>query len=629
MKIAKIIGIVVAVLVVALTIFIATFDIGKYKGIIQDQAKAATGREVVIGDIKMAFSLTPAVTLGNVTVANAPWGSRPQMVILKSAEAHLALIPLISGRVDIASITAEDPDLWLETDRQGKGNWEFTNAAPAATSAKGNDAALNVGALGAKGVKLNYKDGKTGQVTTVALKSVDMTLDGPLSAMTITKVDVVDASVGMKDAKSTTAATVGKFVMEAKGKISDLGITNIVASDAKVSYKADGAPVEAEFSKLALDKDGKLDVAGKLNGEDVKAAGSLAPVAVLVALSKPFPAKLALEAMGLKAETDLQVSVVNKRPQVKGTVSVAEYTLLSSKSTEMFPTTPLPWDALKGADADVKISLGKLNMAGGMTATNVVLPVKMAQGKLAVAPFSLGIVGGTLSGNLNANAGDKSVTLSLEGNGFTAEGIAKEIKKGEQIIGGPLDIKLNVRGACNSMHDVAASLDGSFVAGMGEGKIKRGALNVMGADVLTQVASAITPMASKTEYTVAKCAVVNLAIANGVAATNNGIAFVSDELQVQSSGTINLGTERVDLNVRPKVRGGIGVGLGNLAQAVRIQGPLASPGIGIDKAGAARTLGTIGLAFATGGSSILAQGAKDRMDAGDPCETARTWTAKK
>lgn len=628
MKVAKIAGIILAVLVVVLVIFIATFDIGKYKGVIQDQAKAATGRDVVIGDIKMAFSLTPAVTLTDVTVANAPWGSRPQMVILKTAVAHLALIPLISGKVDIASITADDPDLWLETDRQGKGNWEFASA-PATGQAKSDDAALNVGALGAKGVKLNYKDGKTGQVTTMGIKSVDVTLEGPLSAMQITKVDVADATLSIKDARTATNATVGKFVMDARGKISDLGITNIAVSDAKVSYKGEGAPVEGVFSKLSLDKDGKLEVAGTLNGEDVKASGSLAPVAALVALNKPFPAKLVLEAVGLKAETDLQVTVVNKRPQVKGTVNVAEYTLLSSKSEQMFPTTPLPWDALKGADADVKFSLGKVNMAGGMVATNVTLPLALAQGKLAVAPFSLGIAGGTVSGNLNANAGDKSVALSLEGKGFTAEGIAKEIKKGEQIVGGPMDIRLNVRGAGNSMHDVAASLDGTFVAGMGEGRIRRGALNVVGADVLGQVASAINPMASKSEFTIAKCAVVNLAIADGVATTNNGIAFVSDELQVQSSGTINLGTERVDLNVRPKARGGIGVGLGNLAQAVRIQGPLASPGIGIDKAGAVRTLGTIGMAFATGGGSILAQGARDRMDTGDPCETARNWTAKK
>ena len=627
MKIAKIAGIVVAVLVVVLMIFIATFDVSKYKGIIQDQAKAATGRDVIIGDIKMSASLTPAVTLTNVTVANASWGTRPQMVILKSVVAHLELIPLISGKVNIASLSAEDPDLWLETDRQGKGNWEFTSSAPANPDAKGGDA--SVGALSASGLKLNYKDGKTGKTAAVGAKSVDVKLTGPLAGMNITHVDMADGTVATKDGKTVTTAAIGKFAMDAKGKISDLGITNIDLSDAKVGVRGDGAPVDAVFDKLSLDKDGVFTLTGKLNGEDVKGKGTLAPVAVMVALSKPFPAKLSLEAMGLKAETDLQVSVVKERPQIKGTVTVAEFTLASSASKQVFPDSPLPWDALKGADADVKISIGKLIMAGGVTAANVVLPIAMNQGKLAVAPYSATIAGGTLSGDVRANVADKSVALTMDGKGFTAEGIAKEIKKGEQVTGGPMDIHLSVRGAGNSMHDVAASLDGSFVAGMGEGKIRRGTLNVVGADMLAQVASAINPLASKSEYTVAKCAVVNLAIANGVATTNNGIAFVSDELQVTSSGTINFGTERVDLSVSPKARGGIGVGLGSLASAVRIQGPLTSPGIGIDKAGAAKTIGALGMAFATGGGSIFAQGAKDRLGSGDPCQTARNWTAKK
>ncbi|MHB1204516.1 MAG: AsmA family protein, partial [Rhodospirillaceae bacterium] len=527
--------------------------------------------------------------------------------------------------------------------------WDFSAAgrAPAAPqgSAKGNESSLNLGAMNAKSLKLNYKDAKTGKTATVGAKSLDVKFDGPLSGMVITRVDLADGTIAVKDGKTSTTATIGKFTMDAKGKISDLGITNIDLSDTRIAYAGEGAPVEAVFDKLSLDKDGALQINGKVNGEDMKGKGSLAPVAVLVALNKPFPVKLSLDAMGLKVETDLQVTVVNNRPQLKGTVSIPEFTLSAAAqgkggpakagvaggaaSSQIFPETPLPWDELKGGDADVKLSLGKVTMAGGMVATNVVLPINLAGGKLAVAPFTLGLAGGTLTGDLHANAADKSVALKVEGKGFTAEGIAKEMKKGDMVTGGPVDLQLNVRGSGNSLHAVAGTLDGSFVAGMGEGKIRRGALNMAGADILGQVASAITPMASKSEYTAAKCAVVNFVIANGVATTNNGIAFVSDEMQVTSSGTINLGTERVDLSVRPKARGGIGVGLGNLAQAVKIQGPLARPGIGIDKAGAVRTLGTLGMAFATGGGSILAQGAKDRLDSGDPCQAARTWNVKK
>jgi len=83
--------------------------------------------------------------------------------------------------------------------------------------------------------------------------------------------------------------------------------------------------------------------------------------------------------------------------------------------------------------------------------------------------------------------------------------------------------------------------------------------------------------------------------------------------------------------VRPKATGGLGIGLGSLAQAVKVQGPLAAPGIGIDKAGAIKSLGTLGAAFATGGASLLAQSAADKAAGagGDPCQIARTWHLKK
>lgn len=70
----------------------------------------------------------------------------------------------------------------------------------------------------------------------------------------------------------------------------------------------------------------------------------------------------------------------------------------------------------------------------------------------------------------------------------------------------------------------------------------------------------------------------------------------------------------------------MGASLGTIAQAVKVSGPLSNPGIGVDKAGAIKTLGILGAAFATGGASILAQSA---VDGRDLCQAARTWHLKK
>jgi hypothetical protein len=130
---------------------------------------------------------------------------------------------------------------------------------------------------------------------------------------------------------------------------------------------------------------------------------------------------------------------------------------------------------------------------------------------------------------------------------------------------------------------------------------------------------------------VARCGVVNFQIVGGVANTDKGIAFVTDKMEVVSTGKIDLGQEKLDLAIRPKSTSGLGVGMGNLTQAVKLAGPLSKPGVAVDAKGAVKALGTLGAAFATGGASLLAQGAAAKVDGdGDACAAARAWhTAKK
>ena len=147
MKIAKIAGIVVAALFLLVLVFAATFDIGKYKGTIEAKAKEATGRTVSIGDIRLAASLTPTITLLDVKVSNAPWGTRPEMATIKRVDVAAELLPLLHGQVKIAAVSLEEPDLWLEADARGRGNWEIgTSPGKNPPAAQQGSGALSVGA---------------------------------------------------------------------------------------------------------------------------------------------------------------------------------------------------------------------------------------------------------------------------------------------------------------------------------------------------------------------------------------------------------------------------------------------------------------------------------------------------
>ncbi len=745
MKFVKIAAGVIVAIILVIVVVLMTVDVSQYKGVIQDQVKAATGRDVTIGDIKLSLSLTPSIVVSDVKVANAPWGSQPVMISLKSLEAHTQLIPLLFGTVHISGLKLVEPDLTLETDAKGKGNWEFdTPKAATPASGGGSSNALSVSGITVEGLKLAYRDGKTKATGTAAAKNAEVDIEGPLADLNIPSIAVTDvsgsysqgamtgqgsaaklslnavgslldlnltklaasdlkgafkdgptsyegevnslaiegvarkvsgkqasldpfaalkslnvtslaiekASATMKTGRDTTTAVVGKIALESKGPVGDLGIANIAVSDSKLTMSGEGAPVEAEISNLALDGTGKLVLTAKVGGQDLKANGTLAPIAMLAKMDRGFPAKIEFDGMGLKGTTDITVTVSQKRGTVKGAITIPELDLsafakasgagtsgtsssaggsgTAPASQRLFSDEPLPWDTLAAGDANVTISIGKLTLPSGLVLTKVVLPVNLASGKLALTAATFNVAGGTVTSTFTMNAADKSVTVQAEAAGITAETVAKEMKKGDLITQGPLDVALDVHGTGNTAHAIAASMNGSFIAGMGESRIRSGALNIIGADIIMQVLGALNPIGNKDPYTVSRCGVVNLQIANGVGTTKNGIALVTDKMQLTSSGTVNFGTERVDLSFSPKATGGLGVGLGALAQAVRVSGPLSAPGVGIDKGGAVKTLSTLGAAFATGGLSAVVQGAKGRVTGGgDPCEAARTWHLKK
>ncbi len=645
MKFVKIFGAFFVLLIAAIVVILLMVDVNQYKGVVQDQAKTATGRAVTVGDMSLSLSLNPAIVVKDVKVANAPGGSRPEMATIKKVEAHTQLIPLLFGNINITSLTVEDPDVLFETDANGKGNWEFGNTSSGGGSSSGS-VPLTVNDISVTGLKFAYHDKKAGTTADVAAKSVDVDIDGPVMDLNVRAVDLKDVQVTFKDAKTSGGASLASLALTSKGKITDLGITNIKVADAKANYKGEGTPLDVVLDKLALDDKGALDVAGKFGGQDFKANGTLAPIAALASMNKAFPMKVDAEGMGLKASTDLMLDLSKKSPSAKGSITIPELDLSkiapaqpapgskgrpATANDKVFPDTALPWASLEGADLDVKVSIPKVILPSGLVVTDLAAPVTATGGKITVKPLSLAVAGGTVTADITADAGAKSVALKGEAKGFTAERVAMEMKKGEFITQGPIDFNVNVRGAGNSVHGIMSTLDGTLVVGMGESRIRNDALNFIGADVIMQILNVLNPLGNKDPYTVAKCGVVNLQIANGVANTQNGIALVTDKMQVTSSGTINLGTERVDLVVKPKASSGIGVGLGQLVSAVNVSGPMLSPGIGIDKAGAAKTLGKLGAAFATGGLSVLAQGAKDRVDtaSGDPCQAARTWTQKK
>ena len=113
-------------LVVVVYAVLATYDYNKLKPRIAQMVKGATGRELNLnGEVNLAIGFSPALVVTDVAFANASWGSQPQMIKVEKLEAQVQLLPLLHRDVEVKNINLSGVEVLLETDPNGKGNWDF------------------------------------------------------------------------------------------------------------------------------------------------------------------------------------------------------------------------------------------------------------------------------------------------------------------------------------------------------------------------------------------------------------------------------------------------------------------------------------------------------------------------
>jgi len=197
-----------ALVIGGLGIVAATFDPNVLKPRIQDAVRQATGRDLSLnGDIGIKLSLWPTVAARDVTFANPPGFSRPHMATLHGLELRLALLPLLSSRVEIERLVLIGPDIRLETDAQGRPNWaisgkpaERPTLAPTQPAAPrpSTDLLASVGMLRIEAGSLSWQDAPSGQHRALRIETLEVTsgsADAPLRMDGSLVVDTVPLTV--------------------------------------------------------------------------------------------------------------------------------------------------------------------------------------------------------------------------------------------------------------------------------------------------------------------------------------------------------------------------------------------------------------------------------------------------
>lgn len=128
-------------------------------------ARSHTGRELTVdGDIRVAVLPRPAVVLPRLALADADGFGPEPFASLDGARANLRLWPLLRGRLQVASVEVERPQLRLTVDAAGRSNWgdllpeRQAEATPAPASSEPGIAASLAGRVGIGRMRVNGGD---------------------------------------------------------------------------------------------------------------------------------------------------------------------------------------------------------------------------------------------------------------------------------------------------------------------------------------------------------------------------------------------------------------------------------------------------------------------------------------
>ena len=576
-KLVIALGIVLAVAVLAVAaalVLPALVPAESIKEQVARQVKTATGRDLTI-DGKVSVSVFPSlsVEVSNIALSSPPGFSARDLLRLGALEVKLRVLPLLSGRVEMASFVLIDPTLTLQLDRKGRSNWAFDTARAAETAAPPAPAAAPAGAdlndvvLGDVRLRngtLVYLDDAAGareEVPGIDLSIALKGLDDPLAAAgsLIWRGRPVELALNL---------TLPRALLEGQGSAAS---ARLATEALKLSFAGDlsggataGAKGLLELSvpsvrglmtwvtgrppALAGDGLGPLSLTGTLN-----AAGSN------VALTQ---AKITLDA--LKAQGDIAFDGGGPRPALKGRLDTEILDLnpylpppapatgpaAAASGGNAAPAdwsdTPIDASALRAADVDFALAAAGIRVRR-IEVGKSALRVQLNNGRLTADLSEMALYQGNGKARviLDAAPAGLGVDASVALKGVQAGPLLAAAADFDRLTGsGAIDLHLAGRGATE--RQLVASLDGNGAISFADGAIT--GINL--AEMVRNVGSAFagTGGTQKTDFAELGG---TFTVVNGIV-NNQDLALKSPLLRVEGKGSAELPPRTVHYRVEPK-----------------------------------------------------------------------------
>jgi AsmA protein len=583
--------------------------------------ESKTGRVLVIeGDLGLSVFPWLGLEIGPTSLSNAPGFSDAPFARMDAVEVRVKLLPLLRKELEMDTVVLQGLQVSLETDGQGKTNWEDLAGEPAEPapaeeeppSAEGMAlAGLAIGGVEITDAGVIWDDQQAGaryQVSDLNLRtgaiapgeavpvelelvldSAEPKLSGPLGFSATVALSEDSQTVSLTDAQLETDLA-GDTLPGGRLK-SELGFTTslnlekqtLVLSD--LMLKALGLQVEGALNGTSVLGDAAFDGqirVREFNPRDViKALGQPVPE-----VSDPEVLKRAQAGLKLAATKDsVSLSAIDLKlddSSIKGDVQVANFAKPAIRfglhldqidvdrylppQTEPAPAPPttaaaagaqmIPVDTLRELDVDGELKIDRLK-AAQLTSSDIRMKLVAKGGVVRVHPASAKMYQGQYQGDIKLDVRGKQPKISMnETLSGVQVGPLLKDMTGEERLTGRTEANANLVTSGQTPDDFKKTLNGKISFAFTDGAVKGFNLASMIRKAQAQIKGQVPPAETEPNQTDFSEITGTANVTNGIV-RNRDLRAQSPLLRVEGTGDIDLPKEGIDYEVTAKIVGSL------------------------------------------------------------------------
>ncbi len=591
--IVRLIGLVVVLVVVAVAaLFLIPTE--RIANLAARQFEAATGRALTIsGSVSPTIWPSLGARIEGVTLANMDGSTAGPMLVAQSVDVSVGLSALIGGDLAVSRFEVNAPQIILERDASGRGNWVFEglggDAAPAdPASEAGGMPAISLDHAVITGASLRYIDHGAGTDITVDGVDIDLTMPDAAGPATLR----MTARRGGQQGRIEASV----------GSVAGLLAGDVVAISATLGAEGAEASFEGRAGLQPLAAEGRFDLA----------ASRLAPALALAGISgaEPLPegaqplslgGQITLAPAGsvhlrsgvigvganrINAALDLVLS--GDRPNLTGEISADALDLRAftqgggdaapaAAGGTGWPTDRIGASALALLDARIGLTLGPVQTGfANLDAVRGALVIDRSRAVLELTEVRA--FEGSLAGELVANnRSGLSVGGTMRLRDVRLLPLLRQAADFERLTGlASMDVQFLGSGA--SVDAIMRSLSGSGRLDFTDGEI-------IGFDLAGMLRNLDMSYVGDGNRTLFESLTGSYTLQNGVL-SNEDLALAASVITVAGRGTVNLGEQTLEYRVTPEAMRNAETG-DALRVPLLITGPWSAPRFRLDIEGIA------------------------------------------